>query len=255
MKDNQEKVKVNRITDFLVWTYFSQFDFVGLSIKIMEVAKVNKLSLELNKMGIKHIIFTLDNVSTKTFGDSTTLKRLKDSPELKAGVHDILQKSKRTKDDLEQVCTTSNVRLLETNSLHGKGSAQIRSQCTQLLQFCGFGLKDRKLKYGEGPAPPGWPSPLDWSSFRGPGKHSSDMCIEIIVGLKHDRNKKLLQRNLLRRRMAKLKKGRLSRVYRRIQLSQRRFMKGRCLKIKLMKTLPKKNFQRFIWKENQSHKM
>ena len=58
--------------EFLVWTYFSQFDFVGSSIYIMEVAKVNKLSLELNKMGIKHIIFTLDDVSTKTFGDSTT---------------------------------------------------------------------------------------------------------------------------------------------------------------------------------------
>ena len=43
----------------------------------MEVAKVTKLSLELNKMGIKHIIFTLDDVSTKRFGDSTTLKRLK----------------------------------------------------------------------------------------------------------------------------------------------------------------------------------
>ena len=50
-------------------------------------------------------------------------------------------------------------------------------------------MKDRKSKYGEGPAPPGWPTPLDWSSFRGPGKHSSDMCIEIIVGLKHERNK------------------------------------------------------------------
>ena len=129
--------------EFLVWTYFSQFDFVGSSIYIMEVAKVNKLSLELNKMGIKHIILTLDDVSTKTFGDSTTLKRLKDSPELEAGVHDILQKSKETKDDLEQVCT--NVRLLETNFLHGKGSAQIRSQCTKLNQFCGFGQKDRKL--------------------------------------------------------------------------------------------------------------
>ena len=35
-------------------------------------------------MGIKHIIFTLDDVSTKTFGDSTTLKKLKDSPELEA---------------------------------------------------------------------------------------------------------------------------------------------------------------------------
>ena len=41
----------------------------------MEVAKVNKLSLELNKMGIKHIIFTLDNVSTKTFAEIKRDKR------------------------------------------------------------------------------------------------------------------------------------------------------------------------------------
>ena len=113
-------MKVNRIMEFLVWTYFSQFDFVGSSIYIMEVAKVNKLSLELNKMGIKHIILTLDDVSTKTFGDSTTLKRLKDSPELEAGVHEILQKSKQTKDDLEQVCTTSNVRRDEFSSWEGE---------------------------------------------------------------------------------------------------------------------------------------
>ena len=32
--------------EFPVWTYFSQFDFVGSSIYIMEVAKVKKLSLE-----------------------------------------------------------------------------------------------------------------------------------------------------------------------------------------------------------------
>ena len=40
-------MKVNRIMEFLVRTYFSQFEFVGSSIYIMEVAKVNKLSLEL----------------------------------------------------------------------------------------------------------------------------------------------------------------------------------------------------------------
>ena len=116
--------------EFLVWTYFSEFDFVGSSIIIMEVAKVTKLSLELNKMGIKHIILTLDDVSTKTFGDSTTLKRLKDSPEFEAEVHDILQKSKQTKDDLEQVCTTSNVRLLETNTLYGKDQFKSRGDQT-----------------------------------------------------------------------------------------------------------------------------
>ena len=36
----------------------------------MEVPKVKKLCNELNQMGVKHLIFTLDNVSLKTFGDS-----------------------------------------------------------------------------------------------------------------------------------------------------------------------------------------
>ena len=171
----------------------------------MEVSKITKLSMELNKMGIKHVVFTLDKVSHKTFGDSTSLNILKESPEIEVLVQEVLKKSKKAKDDNddEQVFAASNARLLaEANSLQWKGSAQIRSQCTQFLQFYGFGLKDRKLKYGQGPCPPGWPTPLDWSSFRGPGKHSSDMCIEVIIGLKHERDKQAGTNNmtLLRRR-------------------------------------------------------
>ena len=61
---------------------------------------------------------------------------------------------------------------------------QVQSQCTAFLQLHGFGHKDKKKKYGEGNCPPGWPIPLDWSSFKGPGKHSGTMCTEIILGIK-----------------------------------------------------------------------
>ena len=39
-------------------------------------------------------------------------------------------------------------------------------------------------KYGVGPCPPGWPSPLNWSNFKGPGKQSVGMCEEIIHAMK-----------------------------------------------------------------------
>ena len=150
----------------------------------MEVAKITKLSKDLNKEGIKHIVFTLDNVSMKTFGDSTTLRLLKGRPEIEVEVEQILKNSKKSGDD--EVSTASNVRLHAEANSQWKGSAKIRSQCTQFLQLFGFGLKDRKLKYGEGAPPPGWPAPLDWSAFRGPGKHSTDYCKQVILGLKQE---------------------------------------------------------------------
>ena len=72
-----------------------------------------------------------------------------------------------------------------------KGISQVRAQCSQFLQLHGYGLKDRKLKYGQGPCPPGWPTPLDWANFRGPGKHGIIMCAEIIIGLKAQQDKEL----------------------------------------------------------------
>ena len=47
----------------------------------------------------------------------------------------------------------------------------------------------RRKKYGEGNCPPGWPIPLDWSNFKGPGKHSGTMCTEIILGIKEHQKK------------------------------------------------------------------
>ena len=58
----------------------------------MEVSKITKLSMELNKMGIKHVVFTLDKVSQKTFGDSTSLNILKESPEIEVLVQEVLKK-------------------------------------------------------------------------------------------------------------------------------------------------------------------
>ena len=46
-----------------------------------------------------------------------------------------------------------------------------------------------RKKYGEGNCPPGWPIPLDWSNFKGPGKHSGTMCTEIILGIKEHQKK------------------------------------------------------------------
>ena len=41
-----------------------------------------KLCNELNQMGVKHLIFTLDNVSLKTFGDSDSIKILGEGQEI-----------------------------------------------------------------------------------------------------------------------------------------------------------------------------
>ena len=48
----------------------------------MEVPKLKKLCTELNQMGVKHLIFTLDNVSLETFGDSDSVKILGEGQEI-----------------------------------------------------------------------------------------------------------------------------------------------------------------------------
>ena len=145
-------------------------------------------------MDVKHLIFTLDNVSLKTFGDSDSINILGEGQEIQHLVEQVLKRAKRvetTKEDENgEVFAASNVKLVAAaHSLKRKGIAQVGAQCSQFLQLRGYGLKDRKLKYGKGNCPPGWPSPLDWSSFRGPGKHSLDLCAEIIMGLKAHQNK------------------------------------------------------------------
>ena len=141
---------------------------------------MKKLCEELNQLGIKHLIFTLDNVSLKTFGDSSSVKIVGGNQNIQDLVGEALKKSKRLEegkqDDDSEVFAASIVKLVAPpHSLKWKGVAQVRAQCSQFLQLYGYGLKDRKLNYGQGICPPGWPSPLDWSNFRGPGKHRIDM--------------------------------------------------------------------------------
>ena len=79
----------------------------------MEVPKVKKLCNELNQMGVKHLIFTLDNVSLKTFGDSDSIKILGEGQEIQHLVEQILKRAKRvetTKEDENgEVFAASNV--------------------------------------------------------------------------------------------------------------------------------------------------
>ena len=79
---------------------------------------------------------------------------------------------------------STKVKLLPNEDGQVKGTLPLRALCTQFLQIHGFCLKDRKKKYGVGPCPPGWPSTLNWSNFKGPGKHSVGMCEEIIHAMK-----------------------------------------------------------------------
>ena len=110
----------------------------------MEVPKVKKLCNELNQMGVKHLIFTLDNVSLKTFGDSDSIKILGEGQEIQHLVEQVMKRAKRvrvktTKEDENcEVFAASNVKLVAAaHSLKWKGIAQVRAQCSQFLQLHG----------------------------------------------------------------------------------------------------------------------
>ena len=59
----------------------------------MEVPKLKKLCTEVNQMGVKHLIFTLDNVSLKTFGDSDSVKILGEGQEIQHLVEQVLRRA------------------------------------------------------------------------------------------------------------------------------------------------------------------
>ena len=96
----------------------------------MEVPKVKKLCNELNQMGVKHLIFTLDNVSLKTFGDSDSIKILGEGQEIQHLVTQELKRAKRVEttgeDENGEVFAASNVKLVAAaHSLKWKGIAQV----------------------------------------------------------------------------------------------------------------------------------
>ena len=68
---------------------FVSLDLLTKVLTTMEVPKVKKLCNELNQMGVKHLIFTLDNVSLKTFGDSDSIKILGEGSVLREWVLEV----------------------------------------------------------------------------------------------------------------------------------------------------------------------
>ena len=73
---------------------FVSLDLLTKVLTTMEVRKVKKLCNELNQMGVvKHLIFTLDNVSLKTFGDSDSVKILGEGQEIQHLVEQVLRRA------------------------------------------------------------------------------------------------------------------------------------------------------------------
>ena len=67
-------------------------------------------------MGVSHVIFTLDNASRKTIGDSTTMKILQGQPEIESQIKDILNKAKNIRGgDQKEVFAASNVQIIGEN--------------------------------------------------------------------------------------------------------------------------------------------
>ena len=64
----------------------------------MEVPKVLRLCDELNKMGMKYLIFTIDNKSLKSYGDDLSAKTLEDKADLVENLEQILANSKMLED-------------------------------------------------------------------------------------------------------------------------------------------------------------
>ena len=105
----------------------------------MEVPKLKKLCTELNQMGVKHLIFTLDNVSLKTFGDSDSIKILGEGQEIQHLGEQVLMRAKRVEtakeDENGELFAASNVKLVAAaHSLKWRGIAKVRAQCSQFLR-------------------------------------------------------------------------------------------------------------------------
>ena len=92
----------------------------------MEVPKVLRLCDELNKMGIKYLIFTIDNKSLKSYGDDLSAKTLEDKADLVENLEQILANSKMLEDakvgqDPKPV-TSTKVKLLPNEDGNVKGT-------------------------------------------------------------------------------------------------------------------------------------
>ena len=79
-----------------VWTFFLSITLWTRPRAVaMEITKVSKLSQDLNELGIKHLIFTMDSVSLKTFGDSKSVRIAGENKDIMDLIEKNLKKAKR----------------------------------------------------------------------------------------------------------------------------------------------------------------
>ena len=137
----------------------------------------------LAKNKVSHICFTLDGSTGvfKVIGDNVTVAAFESDEELKETIKKKLEEAIR--EGGEQSESVSRTKLFaRPGTAEWKGAARIREACGHVLADLGYG-KNKTLIYGKGEAPTNWPVLYPWSSFRGPSKHSTEMCTQIVSSL------------------------------------------------------------------------
>ena len=126
----------------------------------------------LAKNKVSHICFTLDGPTSvfKVIGDNVNVA-------IKKKLEEAIREGG------EQAESVSRTKLFaRPGTAEWKGAARIREACGHVLADLGYG-KNKTLIYGKGDAPTNWPVLYPWSSFRGPSKHSTEMCTQIVSSL------------------------------------------------------------------------
>ena len=146
----------------------------------MATHALKSVSETLAKNKVSHICFTLDgpNGVFKVIGDNVTVAAFEGDEELKETIKKKLEEAIR--EGGEQGESVSRTQLFaRPGSAEWKGAARMREACGHVLGDLGYG-KNQTLIYGKGEAPTNWPVLYPWSGFRGPSKHSIEMCTQIV---------------------------------------------------------------------------
>ena len=146
----------------------------------MATHALKSVSETLAKNKVSHICFTLDgpNGVFKVIGDNVTVAAFESDEELKETIKKKLEEAIR--EGGEQGESVSRTQLFaRPGSAEWKGAARMREACGHVLGDLGYG-KNQTLIYGKGEAPTNWPVLYPWSGFRGPSKHSIEMCTQIV---------------------------------------------------------------------------
>ena len=152
------------------------------AVVVMATHALKAASEALAKNRVSHICFTLDasNGVFKVIGDNATVAVFASDEELMKTINKTIEDGIKEGDEKTVVESVSRTKLFaRPGTAEWKGAAKIREACGQVLADLGYG-KNKSLIYGKGNAPTNWPVLYPWSGFRGPSKHSIEMCTQIV---------------------------------------------------------------------------